>query len=570
MNTKKYVIGLDYGSDSGRAVVVDVATGEEIASSVMNYPRWMEGMYCDPVKNQYRQHPLDYIEVMEHLIKDALAKSPKGVAGSLVGLSFDTTGSTPVLTDENGTPLALLPEFAENPNAMFVLWKDHTAVKEAAEINELVKKWDIDYSQYEGGIYSSEWVWAKMLHVLREDESIREKAVSWIEHCDWMSAVLTGKLKPTEVMRSRCSAGHKAMWHESWDGLPPEEFLTSLDPLLKGYRDQLYQETYTSDVCVGKISSEWAERLGISTDVSVGVGAFDCHMGAVGGEVTPNVLARAIGTSTCDIMIASYDQIGDKLISGICGQVDGSVIPGYIGLEAGQSAFGDLYAWFKNVVAWPIEHILSKTTLIDEETREKLIDEAISQIIPELSKEAEKIPIEESTIVAIDWMNGRRTPDANQEVTGSISGLTLGSSAPRIFRALVEATAFGSKAIVDRFVREGVEIKGIIGLGGVAKKSPFVMQTLADVLNMPIKIARTEQTCACGAAMFAAVAAGVYKTVEEAQKAMGQGFDMEYIPNPNHIEKYHELYEKYIRLGAFTEWELCDDNVVVGKVERVS
>ena len=570
MSAKKYVIGLDYGSDSGRAVVVDVATGEEIASSVMNYPRWMEGKYCDPVKNQYRQHPLDYIEVMEYLIKDALEKSPKGVAGSLVGLSFDTTGSTPVLTDENGTPLALLPEYAENPNAMFVLWKDHTAVKEAAEINELVKKWDIDYSQYEGGIYSSEWVWAKMLHVLREDESIRDKAVSWIEHCDWMSAVLTGKQKPTEVVRSRCSAGHKAMWHESWNGLPSEEFLTSLDPLLKGYRDQLYDETYTSDISVGKISPEWAERLGISTDVAVGVGAFDCHMGAVGGEVTPNVLARAIGTSTCDIMIASYDQIGDKLIPGICGQVDGSVIPGYVGLEAGQSAFGDLYAWFKNVVAWPIENILSKTTLIDEETREKLIEEAISKIIPELSKEAEKISIEESTIVAVDWMNGRRTPDASQEVTGSIAGLTLGSSAPRIFRALVEATAFGSKAIVDRFVREGVEIKGIIGLGGVAKKSPFVMQTLADVLNMPIKIARTEQTCACGAAMFAAVAAGVYKTVGEAQKAMGQGFDMEYIPNPDHAKKYLEIYEKYVKLGTFTEQELFGKDKIVETIGQIS
>jgi len=563
MSTKKYVIGLDYGSDSGRAVVVDVATGEEIASSVMNYPRWMEAKYCDPVKNQYRQHPLDYIEVMEYLIKDALAKSPKGVAGSLVGISFDTTGSTPVLTDEHGTPLALLPEFAENPNAMFVLWKDHTAVKEAAEINKLVKKWDIDYSQYEGGIYSSEWVWAKMLHVLREDESVRNKAVSWIEHCDWMSAVLTGKLKPTEVVRSRCSAGHKAMWHESWNGLPSEEFLTSLDPLLKGYRNQLFTDTYTSDVSVGNLTLEWANRLGLSTDVVVGVGAFDCHMGAVGGEVTPNILARAIGTSTCDIMIASYDQVGDKLIPGICGQVDGSVVPGYVGLEAGQSAFGDLYAWFKNVVAWPIENILSKTTLIDEVTREKLIGEAISQIIPELSKEAEKIPIEESTIVAVDWMNGRRTPDANQEVKGAIAGLTLGSSAPRIFRALVEATAFGSKAIVDRFVREGVEIKGIIGLGGVAKKSPFVMQTLADVLNKPIKVARTEQTCAFGAAMFAAVAAGVYKTVGEAQKAMGQGFDMEYTPNPDHVKKYLEIYENYVKLGAFTEKELLEKNKIV-------
>ena len=325
--------------------------------------------------------------------------------------------------------------------------------------------------------------------------------------------------------------------------------------MLAGYRDRLFKDTYTSDVKVGNLTPEWAKRLGLSTNVAVGVGAFDCHMGAVGGEVTPNVLARAIGTSTCDIMIAPYNQIGDKLIAGICGQVDGSVIPGYVGLEAGQSAFGDIYAWFKRVVAWPVENILAKTKLVDAETRAKLIDETLDRIIPELAAEAVKIPIEESTVIAVDWMNGRRTPDASQEVTGSIAGLKLGSDAPRIFRALVEATAFGSKAIVDRFVREGVELKGVIGLGGVAKKSPFVMQTLADVLNMPIKVARTEQTCAFGAAMFAAVVAGVYAKVEEAQKAMGQGFEKEYQPNAANAARYTVIYEKYLKLGSFTEQE---------------
>ncbi|MCA1744842.1 MAG: ribulokinase, partial [Bacteroidales bacterium] len=300
---------------------------------------------------------------------------------------------------------------------------------------------------------------------------------------------------------------------------------------------------------------EWADRLGLSTKVAIGVGAFDCHMGAVGGEVTPNVLARAIGTSTCDIMIAPYEQIGDKLIAGICGQVDGSVMPGFVGLEAGQSAFGDLYAWFKRVVAWPLENILSNTTLVDAETRAKLIEETMDQIIPKLSEAAMKIPVEESTIIAVDWMNGRRTPDASQEVTGSIAGLKLGTDAPRIFRAIVEATAFGSKAIVDRFAREGVEIKGIIGLGGVAKKSPFVMQTLADVLNMPLKVARTEQTCAFGAAMFASVAAGVHAKVEDAQKAMGKGFEKEYQPIAANVKAYAAIYKKYAKLGAFTEKE---------------
>ncbi len=553
MSEKKFVIGLDYGTDSARAVIVDAITGKEVASAVKYYPRWSEGKYCDASKDQYRQHPQDYIDAMEYIVKESLTIAGPGVAENIVGMSFDTTGSTPVFVNEQGVPLSMLPEFADNPNAMFILWKDHTAVKEASEINELARKWETDYTRYEGGIYSSEWVWAKVLHVLRKDDKVRKAAWSWIEHCDWMPALITGNVKPAEVIRSRCSAGHKAMWLEAWNGLPSEEFLVSLDPVLKGYRKRLYNNTYTSDVKVGFLTTEWAKRLGLTTRVAVGVGAFDCHMGAVGGEVTPNVLAKAIGTSTCDIIIAPYEQIGDKLIAGICGQVDGSVIPGYVGLEAGQSAFGDIYAWFKKIVGWPVENILAKTNIVNPEIRAQLVEETLGSILPELAKQASAIPIEESTVIALDWMNGRRTPDASQEVTGAIAGLKLGTDAPRLFRALVEATAFGSKAIVDRFLREGVEIKGIIALGGVAKKSPFVMQTLADVLNMPIKVARAEQTCALGAAMFASVVAGVYVNVEDAQKAMGQGFDGEYKPNARNAEFYNETYSKYLKLGAFTE-----------------
>lgn len=557
MSDTKYVIGLDYGTDSARALIVNASNGDEIASSVKYYPRWAAGKYCEPSKDQYRQHPLDYIEVMENAVKEALFSAGPGIAENVAGISFDTTGSTPVMVNEAGVPLSLMPGFEEDPDAMFVLWKDHTAVVEAAEINLLAKKWPVDYTQYEGGIYSSEWVWAKVLHVLRVNAKVRESAWSWVEHCDWMPALLTGNTKPLEIKRSRCASGHKAMWSEVWGGLPSEEFLTSLDPLLKGYRDKLYTRTYTCDVKVGQITAEWAAKLGLPATVSIGVGAFDAHIGAVGGGVAPNVLARIIGTSTCDIMVASSDQIGDTLIPGICGQVDGSVIPGCIGLEAGQSAFGDVYAWFKNLVAWPIEKILSKTQIINAELRDQLILEMMDQILPELASEAMKIPIEESTIVAVDWMNGRRTPDANPIVSGSISGLKLGSSAPHVFRALVEATCFGSKAIVDRLAREGVEIKEIIGLGGIAKKSPFVMQTMADVLNRPIKIALTEQTCAAGAAMFAAVVGGIYPTVEDAQKAMGKGFETEYLPDPFKAEIYAEIYRKYLKLGDFTEKNLA-------------
>ena len=548
-----YVIGLDYGTDSARAVVVNAENGDIVASSVKDYPRWSKGKYCNPAVNQYRQHPKDYIEVLEDSVKEALSACPKGTAEQVAGIAFDTTGSTPVFTNETGTPLAMLPEFEENPNAMFVLWKDHTAVNEAAEINKLCKEWDIDYSAYEGGIYSSEWFWAKALHVLRKDAAVREKAYSIVEHCEWLPALITGVTSVKEIIRSRCANGHKAMWHESWGGLPSEEFLVKLDPLLKGFRKRLFEKTETADKPVGKLTQEWASRLGLSTDVVVAGGAFDCHMGAVGAGITPNTLVRIIGTSTCDIMVADYEAIGQKLIKGICGQVDGSVIPGMTGLEAGQSAFGDVYAWFKRILEFSLKNMLSQTTLVDTAVKSQLIDEVCDRIIPVLTEEAQKIPAGESALIATDWMNGRRTPDANQLLTGTIDGLTLGTTAAHIFRALVEATAFGSLAIVERFLNEGIRIDNVIGIGGIALKSPFVMQTLSDVLNMPIKVCKTDQACALGAAMFATAAAGVYSKVEDAQKAMSPGFAHEYTPDSGNAKIYREIYKKYVKLGAFTE-----------------
>ena len=544
---------MDFGTDSCRALIIDAATGEEIATSVQYYPRWKKGLFCDPAKNRFRQHPLDYIESMETSIKEVVAQAGAEVASRIAGIAFDTTGSTPILVNKEGVPLAMMPEHAENPNAMFVLWKDHTAIREADEINKLAKEWKIDYTAYEGGIYSSEWVWAKVLHVLREDESIRSDAYSWVEHCDWMPAILTGKTKPAEVVRSRCAAGHKAMWLEEWGGLPDDEFLTTLDPLLKGMRSRLFTETHPGDTRVGKLTPEWAARLGLSTDVCVAGSAFDCHFGAVGGEIAPGTFLRVMGTSTCDIMVTSYEELKDCLIPGICGQVDGSVIPGMIGLEAGQSAFGDLYAWFKNVVSWPIEQLLAKTTLVSDAVKEQLKEEMLDNIIPALSDAAERIPLEESTLLATDWVNGRRTPDANQWVKGSILGLTLGSSAPLIFRALVEATAFGSKAIINRFIENGLKINEVIAIGGISQKSPFVMQTLADVLGMPIKVSASEQACALGSGMFAAVAAGIYNKIEDAQKAMGAGFSREYQPDKSKYALYMEKYREYLKLGELTE-----------------
>ena len=554
MSHPKFTIGLDYGTDSVRSLIVNVENGEEVSSVVFEYPHWKKQLYCDAPNNQFRQHPKDYLEGMEYTIVEALKQAPAGVAENVVGISIDTTGSTPIAVDEKGTPLSLTAGFEENPNAMFVLWKDHTGVKEADEINKLSKEWNIDFTKFEGGIYSSEWFWAKLLHVIREDAGVFRAANSWVEHCDWIPAILTGNTNPKTLKRSRCAAGHKAMWHGDFDGLPTEEFLVKLDPLLSGLRDRLFKETFTCDISAGTITPEWAAKLGLPTNVKIGVGAFDAHLGAVGAEIEPYYLSKVMGTSTCDMLIAPMGEVGDKLIGGICGQVDGSIVPGMLGMEAGQSAFGDIYAWFKNVLVWPTEQIIASSALIDEETKVKMINEISSKIIPELTRAAELIPIEDSSIVALDWMNGRRTPDANQNLKGVISGLNLGSDAPRIFRALVEATAFGSKAIVDRFVREGVRIDGVIALGGVAKKSPFVMQIVCDVLNMPIKVARSEQACALGTAMAAAVVAGIYPNISEAQKKMGGGFEKTYTPDAKNAAKYQVLYAKYLKLGELIEF----------------
>jgi L-ribulokinase len=543
MSAGQFVIGVDYGTDSVRSVIVDAGNGRELASSVFYYPRWQQGAYCNAVENQFRQHPLDYVEGLEQTIKNCIKKAGTSVASAIKAISVDTTGSTPVAVDKTGTPLALTPGFENNPNAMFVLWKDHTGVGEAGEVNAHAEKFDTNYLQYVGGIYSSEWFWAKLLHVLRVDEQVRKACHSWVEHCDWVPFLLTGGKDINDMKRGRCSAGHKALWSADFGGFPPDDFFSSLDPLLKGYADTLPKETYTSDHSAGTLSDEWAQRLGLSTDVIIGVGAFDAHMGAVGGQIEPYHLSKVMGTSTCDMLVAPKSDMEGKLIKGICGQVDGSVIPGMIGLEAGQSAFGDTYAWFRKLLEWPLQFV------DDPALKEKIS----AQIIPELSRQAALLPQDEDAELAVDWLNGRRTPDANQLLEAAISGLSLGSDAPRVFRALAEATCFGAKSIVDRFNSEGVPVKGLIGIGGVAKKSPYIMQMMADVMQMPIRIHQFEHTCALGAAMFAATAAGIYPNVEEAMAAMGGGFDVEYFPDKQKAALYQKRFKKYADLGRYIE-----------------
>jgi L-ribulokinase len=545
MPEHQYTIGLDFGTDSVRALLVNVDTGEEVSTAVALYKRWAKGLYCEPQKNQYRQHPQDYIEAMEAVVVDALEQVSEKIKTGIIGIGVDTTGSSPCPVGANGMPLALSNGFEENPNAMFHLWKDHTAIKEAAEINSINENSSVDYLKYVGGIYSSEWFWAKIIHTNRVDESVSDTAYTWVEHCDWIPFLLTGGSDANELKRSVCAAGHKALWHDEFDGMPPKTFFEKLDPSLASFKTELLEKTFPSDEPAGKLSSEWAHKFGLSENVIVAVGAYDAHMGAVGGEIEPGYLSKVIGTSTCDIMVAPLES-KEHLVKGICGQVNGSVIPGMLGLEAGQSAFGDVYAWFKQLLIWPLKYA-------KESTRITLMEEISESIIPNLTKEAAQIAPEIDDPVALDWMNGRRTPDADQSLQGVLSGINLGTDAPRVFKCLVEATCFGARKITERFQEEGVEIKGVIALGGVAKKSPYVMQTLSDILQMPIKVGESEQTCALGAAMFAAVAADKYEKVEEAMKHMGSGFEKVYQPNEALAEVYNSLYARYCKLGTVIE-----------------
>ena len=550
---KEYVIGLDYGTDSVRAVLIDSQNGSEIASNVHWYKRWMDKKYCNPSINQFRQHPLDHIEGLEFTIKSVIDQS-KVDPNHVKGICIDTTGSSPVPVTKDGIPLAMVEGFKENPNAMMVLWKDHTAIKEAEQINELGENWGGEnFTKYVGGIYSSEWFWAKIAHVVKEDELVKTHAFTWMEHCDLMTYLLIENKDLKSFKRSRCAAGHKAMWHESWGGLPPKEFLERLNPYLADLRDNLYDETYTSDEVAGNLSQEWADKLGLTTNTVIAVGTFDAHSGAVGAKIDENALVRVMGTSTCDIMVATKSDIDGKTIKGICGQVDGSVIPGLIGLEAGQSAFGDLLAWFKNVLDWPIDNLVMTSNILSEQQKTDLKNEIENDFIRKLSDAAEAIPLSESIPTALDWINGRRTPDADQNLKSAISNLSLGSKAPHIFKALVNAICFGSKKIADRFKEEGVKIDTVIGIGGVARKSPYIMQTLANVMNTPIKVAASEQAPALGAAIYAAVASGIYSNVVEASTQMGSEFEAEYHPEKDKVEVYEHLMDSYSALGNFIE-----------------
>jgi len=530
-----YTIGLDYGTNSVRCVIVDVTDGGEVATSVYEYPTGEAGIILDPADhNLARQNPADYIEGIEVTIKQALAAAKKTNkafnASGVVGIGIDTTGSTPLPVTQTGKPLGMLDEFKDNPNAQAWLWKDHTGHAEAAEITELAKKTHPEYLAKCGSTYSSEWFFSKVLRCLRTDPKVFDAAHTWIECCDYIPAVLTGTEKPDKIKRSRCAAGHKAMFNAEWGGLPAKDFLARLDPKLGKLRDRLYDETHTVQDKAGGLTDEWAKRLGLTAGIPVAVGAFDAHLGAVGSGIAPGRLVKIIGTSTCDMLVSPTDQeLAD--IPGICGIVDGSILPGYFGLEAGQSAVGDIFNWFVNYIAPGGKSAGSHEAL---------------------TKKAAKLKPGQSGLLALDWNNGNRTILVDQRLTGLLLGQTLHTKPEEIYRALIEATAFGALTIINRFEEYGVEVTEVINCGGIAEKNPLLMQVYADVTGREMKISRSAQSCALGAAIAGAVVAGPraggYDSFADAQAAMCGIKDITYKPIAENHKVYQRLYSLYRQL----------------------
>lgn len=541
-----YSIGVDFGTNSCRALVLRLEDGCELGTSVFPYPSGDAGILtCRENVHVARQNPQDYLDGLVHTVCEAVAQAvandPQFSKDKVIGIGIDTTGSTVIPVDGQCQPLAFDDRFKDRMSAYVWLWKDHTAHREAAEITELAKKERPEYLDFCGGTYSSEWFWSKILHLKRTDEEVFDAAASFVEHCDWLPAVITGQTETTGIKRGVCSAGHKAMYNKKWGGLPDKEFLSKLDPKLADLRDRLFDEVHTSDEVAGHLSPEWAAKLGLTEGCVVSVGAFDAHMGAVGAGVREGVLTKVVGTSTCDIMVAPQDP---GVIHGVCGVVDGSVLPGNFGIEAGQSAVGDLFLWLVNQLV-PGKY-----------------GSDLGEKFTKLGEEIANLKPGKSGLLALDWNNGNRTILVDQQLTGLVLGQSLHTTAGELYRAYIEATAFGALKIIDRIEECGVHIEKVICTGGLSLKNPVMMQIYADVIGRPIEVSVCEQTCAMGAAMFGAIAAGSdrcgYQSLEQMQDVMCKVHDKIYQPIPYNQEIYRNLYSLYSSLhDAFgtREWQ---------------
>ncbi|MBQ6286262.1 MAG: ribulokinase [Bacteroidales bacterium] len=543
-----YVIGIDFGTDSARAILVDAADGREMASCTSFYKRWGKGLYCDSTTDRYRQHPLDYIESLEEVLKGVLAECPD--KGAVRAISIDSTGSSPCLADGNLKPLSLYPEYADNPDAMFVLWKDHTSEKYAQKIISLCSSGEFpNYLGHTGNTYSAECFWCKVAQVLNSSEDIRSKAVTVIEECDYIPAILTGCSSPAGLKTSRGVSGEKWLWAEEWGGFPSEEFIEAVDPVLLPLLRNMPDPRHNCDEPAGHLCEEWATKLGLSTDVVIGVGNIDSYSGAVGGGVAYRKMVMNMGTSACYIAVVPTEVMAGRLIDGVFGQVDGMILRGHDGFEVGLSSFGDAFAWLKRLLSWPVEKLLPEDA--DPALRKKMTD----RILPALTAEAEKLPLRPDAPLATDYFNGRRNPVLNSTITASLTRLKIHSSAPELFYAIVESTAFATKAILDHLSSKDVAIDELVAVGGVAQKSPFVMQLMADVVQREISVSATKNAGAMGAAIHGAVAAGLYKDVPSAQAAMCPPVISTFKPttDKSRLGILLKRYERYLDLARFTE-----------------
>lgn len=543
-----YVIGVDFGSDSVRAMVVETQSGKEISTAVSNYRRWSEGKYCNPSVSQFRQHPLDYLESLEYVLKNVVKECPE--PDKIRAIGVDTTASTPALCDKYNTPLALLPGLEENPNAMFVLWKDHTGQQEANLFNQTVKNSDVNYLLHCGSHCSAEYFWPKALHTLKSSVEISSKAEGAIECCDWITAVLTGHHDLPTMAMSHCAANIKKQFSPRWNGFPPKEFFDKLDTEL--YKLVENQPTQSTDIDkpAGTLCKEWAEKTGLSTDTIVCTGIIDSYSGAIGGGVRDGSVVLNLGTSQCQMAVRERCGLTGKTIDGIFGEADDTIIPGYEGLEAGISAFGDLYAWFKRIVAWPLRKLAAETS---DESLKSALAKAEDNILADLSEEALKLNITLDSPLATDYINGRRTPKPQNDLSGAIMGLRISTSAPEMFYAFAEASAFATKAVLDLYINNGVNVKQLIAIGGIAVKSPLVTQLISDLTQLPVEVSASGNNCALGAAIAASVAAGIYPSMENAQDAMCPPISKTYYPNPEKAELLGARYIRYQALGDFTE-----------------